>query len=278
MDHHTPRAKRCTICRQARPIAEFHILRRNKDGHYQQCKSCYAAQRRRIVKATYWVAGIHSIVSAKLCTACQCVLPNAMFRPDPRGYIRAHMRCRPCLAKHRREYNGERREHLSAVQKAWREARPDKQVLYHKTAHAKMMATPARKARQYAAIAAWYKANPEFASLKQSKRRAWKEAADRNDFTRAQWREIKEAFGHCCVYCGKAWLKLSHDHIIPLIQGGDHTAENIVPACVSCNSSKQARAPHFPAFYVLRITALWHTAVLLHWLHTWLIITDETIL
>ncbi len=42
--------------------------------------------------------------------------------------------------------------------------------------------------------------------------------------------------GICC-YCGKA-EKLSIDHLIPKSVGGDHSGDNFVWACKSCNSSK----------------------------------------
>lgn len=32
------------------------------------------------------------------------------------------------------------------------------------------------------------------------------------------------------------------DHVVPLICGGAHSADNIVPACRSCNSRKNSRS------------------------------------
>lgn len=58
--------------------------------------------------------------------------------------------------------------------------------------------------------------------------------------TTAQWEQVKEAAGHRCVACHKA-LKLSMDHIIPLVKGGPHTIENIQPLCHSCNSRKNVK-------------------------------------
>jgi hypothetical protein len=46
------------------------------------------------------------------------------------------------------------------------------------------------------------------------------------------------ASGACC-YCGSA-LDLTLDHLIPQFKGGDHSADNLVVACRSCNSSKKA--------------------------------------
>src|SRR5262249_54860385 len=46
------------------------------------------------------------------------------------------------------------------------------------------------------------------------------------------------ASGACC-YCGSA-LDLPLDHLIPQFKGGEHSADNLVVACRSCNSSKKA--------------------------------------
>ncbi len=59
--------------------------------------------------------------------------------------------------------------------------------------------------------------------------------------TRDEWLEILEVFGHCCAYCLRSDLKLTVDHVVPVSRGGDHTAENVVPACIGCNSRKNDR-------------------------------------
>lgn len=48
-----------------------------------------------------------------------------------------------------------------------------------------------------------------------------------------------------CQYCGKrfATSELSLDHVIPRSMGGLATWENLVCACVSCNSKKGGRRP-----------------------------------
>lgn len=37
---------------------------------------------------------------------------------------------------------------------------------------------------------------------------------------------------------GYSWPEL--DHVIPLSRGGPHTADNLVPSCISCNRAKHA--------------------------------------
>jgi hypothetical protein len=59
------------------------------------------------------------------------------------------------------------------------------------------------------------------------------------DFTSNQWRECNKYFEKSCAYCSETRKVLHMDHVIPVINGGDHTRRNIVLACKSCNCSKQ---------------------------------------
>ena len=45
-----------------------------------------------------------------------------------------------------------------------------------------------------------------------------------------------------CQYCGRQ-VPLTIDHVIPRFQGGRHTWENMVAACVPCNRRKAGRTP-----------------------------------
>lgn len=68
--------------------------------------------------------------------------------------------------------------------------------------------------------------------------------------TEQQWQSLKVETGNKCSFChipedhlqniygGKVFQKLTKDHIIPLSKGGTDFIENIQPACVSCNASK----------------------------------------
>lgn len=62
-----------------------------------------------------------------------------------------------------------------------------------------------------------------------------------------------------CCYCGSENF-LSLDHLIPQFSGGAHSADNLVLACRSCNSSKgktdflawMAKKNRFPPLHTLR--------------------------
>ena len=46
---------------------------------------------------------------------------------------------------------------------------------------------------------------------------------------------------HTCQYCGRKSVDLSIDHIIPKSKGGKSTWENVITACVKCNTKKADR-------------------------------------
>ena len=48
-----------------------------------------------------------------------------------------------------------------------------------------------------------------------------------------------------CQYCGKhfATKELTIDHVVPRVQGGEHTWGNLVCACLACNTRKGGRTP-----------------------------------
>lgn len=59
---------------------------------------------------------------------------------------------------------------------------------------------------------------------------------------------------HTCQYCGKQFSKahLTLDHVIPIVQKGQKSWENIVTACKSCNQSKGGRTPSQAGIQLVR--------------------------
>lgn len=77
--------------------------------------------------------------------------------------------------------------------------------------------------------------------------RAKRRKVVRSTLKAAEWLEIRRRYKFRCAYCNLR-RKLTQDHIIPISKGGDHTAENIAPACMSCNIKKRAQlwTPRLP--------------------------------
>ena len=58
-----------------------------------------------------------------------------------------------------------------------------------------------------------------------------------HDLTKEQWTALQAAWGGC-AYCGGTDKALQRDCILPISRGGRYTLANVVPACISCNTSK----------------------------------------
>ncbi|HEX2211973.1 MAG TPA: HNH endonuclease signature motif containing protein [Mycobacterium sp.] len=70
-----------------------------------------------------------------------------------------------------------------------------------------------------------------------ARRRKRRVAAVVNDLTDEQWSTIKAVWSGC-AYCGSTTGTMQRDCVIAISRGGRYTADNVVPACASCNASK----------------------------------------
>ncbi|WP_266696472.1 HNH endonuclease [Streptomyces sp. NBC_01571] len=57
---------------------------------------------------------------------------------------------------------------------------------------------------------------------------------------------------YACICCGGPYEHL--DHNVPLIRGGSHTLDNLVPLCQDCNLAKSGKCPY--RFYAERFPSL----------------------
>lgn len=69
--------------------------------------------------------------------------------------------------------------------------------------------------------------------------------------TLRDWIALRDAFGSRCAYCGeRVFTRLAMEHVAPLSRGGEDHADNILPSCPACNSSKGDLHPLEWVFYV----------------------------
>ena len=86
----------------------------------------------------------------------------------------------------------------------------------------------------------WRKNNKDKVNESKRKSNQKRRSLERNlasTFTTDQWQQCLAHFNHQCAYCGSK-ESLEQEHVVPVSVGGHYTADNIIPACKSCNSSK----------------------------------------
>ena len=84
------------------------------------------------------------------------------------------------------------------------------------------------------------KLHPERYRVALNNARARRRLAPGPGVTVDEWVQVLEAFGRRCAYCLQPHSALTRDHIEPLARGGADAPDNVVPACLPCNSRKQA--------------------------------------
>jgi len=57
---------------------------------------------------------------------------------------------------------------------------------------------------------------------------------------------------YTCQYCGQETHQLTLDHVIPRHREGQHTWENVVSACISCNRRKAGKTPSQAGMRLIR--------------------------
>lgn len=151
----------------------------------------------------------------------------------------------------RRDHHAANREKANAYVREYRAKRIAEDPSFRtKIMNKKYLADPigfgrawyASHKEQHAATRKRYEAShPDVMALKGTRRRACF-ANIVNDLTAQDIADVFAEFNHACAYCLRTDRKLTVDHMEPVSKGGDNTRANIVPACLSCNSSKGDRS------------------------------------
>lgn len=221
--------KKCIECGEEKEatIEFFTKSKTNKDGFQGKCKACkreywkqYYKENSDKIKANtkaYRDANPEKVKTTN----------KAWIQANPNKEKARHKAYREANTKkvkardkaYNKVYRDANPEREKARSKEYREANPDKMKAYDKE---------------------WAKANPEKCRQIGQLRRARKRALPCT-FTLEQWEETTQYFNNCCAYCGEE-KPLAQEHFIALSKGGEYSHKNIVCACKSCNSSKNAKA------------------------------------
>lgn len=81
-----------------------------------------------------------------------------------------------------------------------------------------------------------YEANSVYCSRRRAKLRN-----SIKKLTVKEWKEILNFYNYMCLCCERTDVKLTIDHIVPLVLGGEHTSDNVQPLCKSCNCRKHTK-------------------------------------
>lgn len=161
-------------------------------------------------------------------------------------HISGQNRCKNCYQKFRktpeekakraeveRQRRAQNREEYNKKERERNQRRKEERAEYNK----KYYAENAEKLKQYQRE--WQRSHPQRRDDYKRKYIARKNSLP-DTLTEQEWKEILAKFNHLCAYCGSDG-DLVKEHWLPASKGGGYTAENIVPACSTCNSSKGSK-------------------------------------
>lgn len=236
--------KKCTSCKEVKPVSEFCVNKAKKDGINTICRQC---QR---IKKNSWDAENAERIKE---------YTKEYYRNDPERSKAAAVKWQKEHPERMKEINRKTKEkHKVSIQEYFKrryeeakeafKAYSRKRYAEHKDKHISYKQRNAEaireKKREYnqknqeknrVSHREWFRKNPEKAQIYERNREARKIGGH---VSIEEWREIKNKYGNKCLCCGRSDVKLTMDHVVPLVVGGKHQADNIQPLCLPCNSSK----------------------------------------
>lgn len=191
--------KTCKKCNQDKPIDDFTVDVRYKDGRYPWCAACRREWRQARKERQREL--------------------HANWREQNRDHVRAESLT--YYHQHREQELVKRRErqrdrwHNDPAYRAKKNA--FKKARYHTNPEFN------KKRRAWAVVT--------------SHRRRARIAATGGHYSVAKWRALCRRYDQRCLRCGEQ-KPLSPDHVVPISRGGSNDIANIQPLCAECNAWK----------------------------------------
>lgn len=179
-----------------------------------------------------------------------CIHPLGCWQPATSEFFGIHQKmkgglqswCRDCKREAERKRRVESPDKTRGSQRRYRATHPQKCVDSRRQYYRK------HTTRIRASAKKWRAENPDkwrAQMQKDGRKYATLKRGLVATFTNKEWQSCLNYWHGVCAYCGAQqsfWNVLEQDHFIALTAGGGYTADNIVPACRSCNASKNYKA------------------------------------
>jgi hypothetical protein len=204
--------KKCTRCKQEKPIIDFNKDKNSRDGHARWCRQCcsnYNKQRKDNLE--------HIEIETKICSFCNIEKSIDEFYTNQWHEDGHQPWCKECSKEEYSRYYARNTTRIKKVHRLWQQNNPEK----YKECMDAYYNSPAGKLSEKQA--------------KKKRREIMKQLP--NTFTKEEWDQCKEYFNHSCAYC-ESTNKIQKDHFVSVLNYGPTTKENIVVACNKCNPSK----------------------------------------
>lgn len=211
------KTKICGGCNVNKDISNFNKRKASNDGLASQCKGCNKEYKR--------------------------IYNENNKEKIAEGRRRHYKENKEDIITYQKEYYIANKEQIAEYKK--RHARENKQhIAKYQMEYGKIYAVENKEKIQLR-NRLYSQNNKELVNAKTQRYRARKKKLNYT-LTTDKWLSILDDFNNSCSYCGTTEQKhiaeynhaLHQEHFIPLSKGGGYTHDNIIPSCVSCNSSK----------------------------------------
>lgn len=238
--------KICRICGDEKQLHEFE--KRSDTGKYRgECKCCGNILRANRRKA--WTPEKRSEVNERKRKWYDAVPGRRDIQRERSREISRKLRENPEYRERDRQWKVSRRKNPDYLEKERAYHRENKKEKRKLDAYKKYMSDYLRdyrignKDKLRRLMRDWVKNNHDRYRISQHKHRALRKNSE-GSYSLSEWTELCDKYDNKCLRCKKK-IKLTVDHVIPLVKGGSNYIENIQPLCRSCNSSKKDKCDDY---------------------------------
>lgn len=226
----------CRKCGKDKPLNEFGWRDREKTARRTECSDCLAAYRQ-----AYREANRDALAAKSRARYAQnrdaAKAQQAQYREANRETLRERnarwkAKNREAHLSRRRALYAQNAETERAKRKAYVEANRESVRASLRRSYKKRAPERRKRRRDYVRRNWFVLIGARYEALARKYR-----FDPVNTLTEQEWQAIVDAHDGLCAYC-KTDRGNTIDHVLPVSRGGQHTKDNVLPACTSCNSSK----------------------------------------